>query len=93
MSKIFGREIIEQKEFYVPGTFESMYAAQKYVHDLGYNYGSTCAMKPLAFVKGEYNLPQKWKNMSKDERNSVDGIIIGDMREGPVTVYFLKPKE
>lgn len=85
------RKIIEQKEFKVPGTFESMYAAQNWLTENGYSYGSTSATEPAAVMKGDYygyDLPHKMKNFAAKEKRMVHGIITGDMREGPVTVYL-----
>jgi len=43
----------------------------------------------VAIVKGEYDLPEKWKNMTVDQRRSVDGVIISyDYRNGPVEVII-----
>ncbi len=83
------RIIIEQKEFKVPGTFQSMYAAQSWLHEKGYDYGSTSATEPTAIMKGnyyDYGLPHKMKNFTAREKAMVHGIITGDMREGPVKV-------
>ena len=85
------RKAILTKSFTVPGTFQSMYAAQKYVKELGYDYGSTSAMEPTAIMKGnygDYDLPQKMKNFTAKEKKMVHGIIYGDMREGPVNVHI-----
>ena len=83
------KKIIEEKEFKENGTFQSMYAAQKWLRDKGYDYGSTSAMHPTAVMKGDYSsypLPWKMKNFTAKEKASVHGIITGDMREGPVFV-------
>lgn len=88
MVKFNGRKVKIKKSFQVPGTFESLYAAQRYVLEMGYDYGSTCAHEPTAIMKESYDLPQKWKNFSAEEKKSVDGVMIGDNREGPVTVLI-----
>lgn len=80
---------IETKVFKVEGTFESMWAAHKWLKEKGYDFGSTCALMPTAVMKGDYysyDLPHKWKNFTNKQKNSVHGIIKGCMREGPVTV-------
>ena len=85
------KKIIQEKTFKVPGTFQSMYAAQRWVKENGYSYGSTSAMQPTAVMKGDYYsyiLPEKMKNFTAKEKASVHGIIFGDMREGPVTVHI-----
>lgn len=91
MEKYLNRPVIDKAFFNVEGTFESMYAAQTWFRDRGYDDGSTCAGMPCAIMRGDYgsyDLPQKWKNMTSTERNNVHGVMVGDMREGPVTVYL-----
>jgi hypothetical protein len=87
------KEIIEQKEFKVPGEFESMYAAQDWLRENGYDYGSTSCIEPVAIMKGnyyDYDLPLKMKNFTMQQKDSVHGIMRGNMREGPVFIYLYK---
>lgn len=89
--KYMGRSVKVKFTFSVPGTFQSYYAACKWCSDNGYSYGSTDIGKYVALLRGEYDLPQKWKNMSAVERNSVDGVMAShDFREGSVTIYIFK---
>jgi hypothetical protein len=88
-----GREIKEQQTFQVKGTFQSLYAAESWAMSKGYVYGSLCGDAPIALRKGqnfsEYNLPEKWKNMSDDDIKSVDGVFkSNDFRDGSVTVIL-----
>ena len=88
-----GREVKEQENFKVEGTFESLYAAQSYARSRGYVYGSLCGDAPVALRKGqsfsEYDLPEKWNNLSDEDIKSVDGVIKSrDYREGAVTVML-----
>lgn len=81
-------------EFKGGGTFEAMYAAQRYLTANGYSYGSSCYPQPTAIMKGQYHIA-KWKNLTEKERSQVDGTMTGDMREGPVVITFFdghKPK-
>jgi len=79
----------ETKTFKEEGTFESFYAAENWLNKNGYSYGSMCYPQPIAVVKGEYNLPEKWKNFSAAQKSLVDGIITSDdFREGEVTVIL-----
>lgn len=83
------RKISLHKEFKEEGTFESMYAAQRWLKENGYDYGSSSACEPTAVMKGnyyDYGLPHKMKNFTAKEKASVHGIITGDMREGSVFV-------
>lgn len=88
-----GREVKEQETFKVEGTFQSLYAAQTWARSKGYVYGSLCGDAPVALRKGqsfsEYDLPEKWKNMSDEDIKSIDGVIKSrDYREGSVTVML-----
>lgn len=68
-------------------TFSAIYKAQRWLKENGYSYGSSCGPMPVAVMRGEYRLPQKWRNMSPKERAFVDGKIESlDFREGSVTV-------
>ena len=88
MEAYLGRKIIKKIEFDDKGTFRAYYVACGWLKDNGYSYGSTCASLPLGFVKGEWNMPYKWKNMTVKQRKKVDGVVIGDLREGVVTLIF-----
>lgn len=91
--QIFGRKAIRYAKFHLDGDFQSMYAANKWLKENGYDTGSTCASLPTAAMKGQYNqydLPLKWKNMTQRERNSVHAIMIGDNRNGPLEVYIFE---
>lgn len=68
-------------------TFSAWYKAQDWLRNNGYGFGSLCQGEPVAVVRGEYNLPQKWRNMSAKEKAFVDGKIeSSDFREGSVTI-------
>ena len=89
METYLGREVIKSKEFKVEGTFQSMYAAQSFLKENGYDYGSSCAMMPTAVMKGDYysyDLPHKWKNFTNEQKKNVHGVITGEQRNGPVFV-------
>lgn len=89
MEKYLNRKVSIKKEFTGPGTFEAYYNADEWLRENGYSFGSACgSFQPIAIKNGEYNLPQKWKNFSIAEKKSVDGVLIGNLREGPMTVYI-----
>lgn len=70
-------------------TFSALYAAQEWLKANGYSYGSLCGPgAPVAVCRGEYRLPQKWRNMDKKERAFVDGRMEAspDFRSGEVKV-------
>ena len=75
------------KTFSETGTFESLYAAQKWLTQNGYSFGPSCAMKPIPVLKGDFVIA-KWKNLTKKEIAMLDGQIDGNLREGPMTVML-----
>lgn len=83
------RKIKLTKSFTDHGTWNALHAAEKWLRDNGYDYGSMSYPMPTAVMKGDYysyDLPHKWKNFTPKQCNSVDGIITGNFREGPVEV-------
>lgn len=93
--KYNGRVIKEEHSFKVDGTFQSVYAAQRWCTENGYSYGSSCKDRktggncPIAIRKGGYVLPQKWIHFDKEDKSLVDGVIVSnDFREGEVIIYI-----
>lgn len=85
------RRALKTISFKESGTFEGLYAAQKWLKENGYEYGSLCGHDPVAITKGIYDLPQKWINFNKLEKSLVDGVMLStDFREGEVTVILYK---
>lgn len=77
------------KNFKEEGTFQSLHKAEEWIKSNGYSHGSLARSMPVAIVKGEYDLPQKWYNISKSCQNKVDGVMLSnDFREGEVTVII-----
>ena len=88
-----GRKIHTQQNFTKKEDrlFDALYQAQSYLNDLGYSYGSLAVTSSpnVAVRKGEYDLPQKWHNLDKEDIASIDGVIRSlDYREGHVTVML-----
>lgn len=75
-----------KKVFEVPGTFESLHAAQSWLEKQGFSYGSLCRDMPVGIMKGDWAI-SKWKNLSSEQRKMLHGKMTSDdFREGPVTV-------
>lgn len=92
-TEYLGREVIQTMKFNVPETFDSYYAAVGWAKQAGYDAGSMSFPHPTALMRGDYysyGLPHKWKNFTKNEIRSVHGVIIGNFREGPVTVHLFQ---
>jgi len=75
------------KTFTEPGTFQALYAAEKWLADNGYSYGPGSAMHPMPVLKGDFVIA-KWKNLTKKEIAQLDGKVDGNMREGPVHIVL-----
>jgi hypothetical protein len=73
--------------------FSSLYEAESWLRKKGYVYGSLCGDTLIAIRKGEdfshYDLPQKWKNFSDEDKVHCDGVLVSqDFRNNPVTVFL-----
>ncbi|MCX6154444.1 MAG: hypothetical protein NT007_09805 [Candidatus Kapabacteria bacterium] len=91
--KIIDRQPIQTIEFFIEGTFNSFYEATKWATDNGYSYGSTARNMPIAMYRGNYNI-SKWYNLSEEEKNNCDGIIISDdFRCGKVTIKIFNEEQ
>jgi hypothetical protein len=88
------RKVKQEITFKEDGTFNSVNAARAWLRLNGYVDGSMCRDMPIGFVKGEYDLPQKWKNMSDSDIEQLDGVVLSnDFREGSVTVLIFEPHQ
>lgn len=90
-----GREIVEQKTIKIEGTFQSFYAAEGKLKQAGYTVGSMSGGQPIGFADGDkYNYISKWYNMTSEEHEELDGVMISDdWREGSVDIiWFKEPK-
>jgi hypothetical protein len=81
------REPIKTVKFENKGTFEAYYAACNWCNENGYSYGSMCGSEPIALWMGERSI-SKWKNLSTKERATCDGVMMGEFREGAVTILI-----
>lgn len=73
--------------------FNSLYEAESWLREQGYVYGSLCGDALIAVRKGEdfshYDLPEKWKNFSDEDKAYCDGVLVSqDFRNCPVTVFL-----
>jgi hypothetical protein len=84
------RKIELQKDFAAKGDFQSLYAAQGWLHDNDYSYGSLCSPKPVGIMRnidGKSWKIAKWKNLTREEIRTLDGVMRSDdFRNGTVTV-------
>jgi len=74
--------------------FEASNAAENFLRERGFSFGSTQVGGPQAILFGD-RIVSKWRNLNKKERAAVHGVITGDIRNGPVEVdiYDSAPDE
>lgn len=75
------------------GEWQALNAAAKWCADRGISVGRHQAHAPRGLLRGDFNI-QKWRNLSLHNRGCLDGVMIGDFRNGPVTVrlsYDIEP--
>ncbi|MFK5949517.1 MAG: hypothetical protein QM500_12195 [Methylococcales bacterium] len=56
-------------------TFGAKYAAEAWLTENGYSYGSSDCMGPQGIVKGAGVYISKWRNMSSSEHKAMDGAL------------------
>lgn len=77
--------------FYLKGNYRNYHAALDWVINNGYSYGSKDEGEAIALKKGQYDLPQKWRNINDEGKKTVDGIIYSEnYREGIVKIFIFK---
>lgn len=75
------------KTFDQAGTFAATRAAEQWLKENGYSVGPGCApSRKRGILRGDTWDIAKWRNMTQRERAALDGVMTGDMRDGPVTV-------
>jgi hypothetical protein len=73
------------KTFTGDNTFDAYHAACAWLELNGYSHGPTSIDGPVAIFKGDC-VVSKWRNLSAEERQAVDGLLCGDTRNGPIRV-------
>jgi len=65
--------------------FKAAKDAEEWCRLKGISVGRMQGRDPRGLLWGDFDI-QKWRNLSPNERASVDGLMTGDMRKGPVRV-------
>ncbi len=68
-----------------PGDFAAASRAVNLLEAAGFSVGYPQRGAPRGILFGLYDI-QKWRNLSKEHRRALHGVMTGDMRCGPVTV-------
>ena len=82
-----GKGLSFVKTFTSDQTFEALYTAEEWLKQRGYSVGRMCFPEPIGVAKGQFDIV-KWKHLDDEDKRCLDGVIVGDMRHGPVTVLL-----
>lgn len=85
--RITGKSLSFIKPFEASDTFHAYNAAEEWLAERGYSVGRMCSPSPTGVAKGDFDI-QKWKNLDRDDKKQLDGVIVGDFRNGPVTILL-----
>lgn len=81
-----------KKTFDQTGDWQAITAAEQWCKEQGISWGRMCGSSPIGLKRGEWDI-MKWRNLSQEDINGLDGTITGDMRNGPVTVNLKDQNE
>jgi hypothetical protein len=71
--------------FALVGNFRANDAAERWLSDHGFSVGSMQRGSPRGIKHGDWSIA-KWRNLPEEDRDALDGVMTGDMRNGPVTI-------
>lgn len=74
-----------QKKFTDTGDFKANAEAEKWCEERGLSVGDMQGPAPRGILLGKVAI-QKWRNLSEEDKDALDGEMTGNMREGPVVV-------
>lgn len=83
------REIAEEREFNSVGLFKAIVEAEMWLESERFSFGIMQSGAPTAILKGKHFI-SKWRNLRREEIASLDGLMTGDFRNGPVKVVIFK---
>jgi hypothetical protein len=87
LEQMLGKSLPNSKTFTSDETFAAHRQAERFCRERNFSVGRMCGPEPIGIKRGCWDI-QKWKNISREDRKILDGALVGDMRNGPVTVYF-----
>lgn len=76
------------------GDFSATNQAEEYLRTYGFSIGSMCMNEPRGIKKGPGVWIHKWRNLSIDDKDMLDGVMTSDNpRSGDVTIHlYLNPE-
>jgi len=89
METFLNRKVIEQHTF----EKDAFHATVGWLHNNGYDFGDKDGNNYIPVMKGyydRYEIPRQWNLLDNRQKNFVHGVITGNIKEGPITVYLFK---
>jgi len=71
--------------FAAEGTWAAVSEAERFLADRGFSVGAMQGPAPRAIMYGDY-LISKWRNLRPADIAENHGVMVGNMRNGPVTI-------
>jgi hypothetical protein len=80
--------------FSAKGDFEAMDEAETFLSERGFSIGTNQRGAPRGVMFGDYSI-EKWRNLNKREISELHGTLVGDGRNGPLTltIFAAAPDE
>ena len=69
--------------------FGAFREAEEFCRERGFSVGSMQRDEPIGIARGDFYIA-KWYNLSAQDKTRLDGVIVGEKRNGPVVVIFAK---
>jgi hypothetical protein len=85
--RILGKSLPNQKTFDATEDFKAITEARKFLDEQGFSVAHMQAGAPMGIKKGVWDI-QKWRNLSDSDKKLMDGVILGNFRNGPITVIY-----
>lgn len=87
VERMLGKSLPKAKTFRNDRPFAAYNAAVRFCCGRGYSIGKTQQGAPTGIKQGDWDI-QKWRSLSSSDQKIMDGVIAGDVRNGPVTVFY-----
>lgn len=81
------RQMIEET-FADAGDFRAMCAAEAWCDSRGISVGPCQRGAARGLMYGDHDIA-KWRNLDQNDRDALDGVMTGDMRQGPVRIRII----
>lgn len=87
LEAMVGKKLTQAKTFVGHETFKAYHMAEEFCRENGFSVGRMCNPMPTGIKRGDWDI-QKWKNLSPSDKQLMDGVIVGNFRNGPVELFY-----